>query len=92
MLNKIRFLPVLEEQGYIIENAALVCFNGEMIMGMTLGNDVLGDGALGQQSIGRDIFALNGDGIEQGNGHLDLVGAFRFVTVFQGQGTHFFWA
>ena len=47
MLNKIRFLPVLEQQGDIFENAALVSFDGEMIMGMTFRNQVLGNLTLG---------------------------------------------
>jgi len=75
-----------------LENAALVSFDGEMIMGMALRNQVLGNLALGQQSIGGHILALNIDGVKEGNGHLDLVGALQFVTVFGRQGTHFFWA
>jgi hypothetical protein len=46
---------------------------------------------LGQQSIGRHVLALNIDGIEQRDSHLDLVGAFDFFIVFYGQGTDFFW-
>jgi hypothetical protein len=75
-----------------LQNAALISFDGEMIMGMTLLDQVVGDLALGQQSIGRDILALNIDGIEYGDGHLDLVGAFDFFIVFYRQGTDFFWA
>jgi hypothetical protein len=74
-----------------LQNAALVSFDGEMIMGMTLLDQVLGDFALGQQSIGRHILALNIDGIKKRDSHLDLVGAFDFFMVFYGQGTDFFW-
>ena len=48
MLNKIRFLPVLEQQRNIIENAALVSFDGEMIVRATLLDQVISDLALGQ--------------------------------------------
>ena len=74
-----------------MENAALICFDGEMIMGMTLLDQVVGDLAPGQQGIGRDIPALNIDGVKQRDGHLDLVGAFDFFIVFYRQGTDFFW-
>ena len=91
ILNEIRLLPVLEQQGEVLQNAALVSFDGEMIMGMTLLDQVLGYLALGQQSIGRHILALNIDGIKQWDSHFDLVGAFEFFMVFYGQGTDFFW-
>jgi len=63
MLYKIWLLPVLEQQGDIFENAALVSFDGEMIMGMTFRNQILSNLALGQQSIDRHILALNIDGV-----------------------------
>jgi hypothetical protein len=34
----------------------------------------MGELTLGQEGIGSDIFALDIDGIEQRDGHLDLVG------------------
>lgn len=63
-------------------------------MGLTFGNQVLGDLALGQSRFRRDchILALNIDGIQQRDGHLDFIGAFEFLIVFYGQGPHFFWA
>ena len=74
-----------------MQNAALVSFDGEMIMGMTFLDQVLGELALGQQGISRHILALNIDGIKQWDSHFDLVGAFDFFIVFYGQGTDFFW-
>jgi hypothetical protein len=74
-----------------LQNAALVSFDGEMIMGMTLLDQVVGYLTLGQQSIGRNILTFNIDGIKQWDSHLDLVGAFEFFIVFYGQGTDFFW-
>ena len=62
-------------------------------MGMTLRHQVVGNLALGQSRLRRDrhILALNIDGVKQGDGHLDFVGAFEFFVVFYWQGTHFFW-
>jgi hypothetical protein len=34
---------------------------------------------------------LDIDGIEQGDGHPDFVGALEFFIAFYGQGTDFFW-
>ena len=62
-----------------------------MVMRLALPNQVVGQLALGQQGIGTDLLARNVDGIQQGNGHLNLVGAFDFFTVRYGQGAHFFW-
>jgi hypothetical protein len=47
--------------------------------------------ALGKKGIGSDVLAPDVDGVEQGDGRLDLVGAFDFFTIFYGQGTDFFW-
>jgi hypothetical protein len=52
----------------------LIAFDGEVVMGLTILDQVVGELALGQQGIGSDIFALDFDGIEQRDGHLDLVG------------------
>ena len=91
-LDKIRLLAILEPEGDIFQKAFLVSFDGEMIMGMTLCDQVLGDLSLSQQSIGSHILALNVNGVKQGDGHLDFVSAFGIFVVFYRQGTHFFWA
>ena len=59
-------------------------------MGVALFDQVCGDFALGQQGIGSNFFALNIDGIKQGDGGLDFVGTFEIFRVY-GQGTYFFW-
>jgi hypothetical protein len=91
VLNEIGLFAVLEPQCDVFENTALVSFDGEMIMGMTLRDQVLGNLALGQQSIGGHILALKMEGVKHGDGHLDFVGTFDFFFVFYGQGTDFFW-
>jgi hypothetical protein len=60
-------------------------------MGLTILDQIAGQGTLGQQGIGRDLPTLEGDGFEQWDGHFDLVGAFDFFRIGYGQGTHFFW-
>ena len=54
-------------------------------------NDIMGDTALGQQCVGRDGLALDGDGFKQGDDDFDFVGAFEFFTALYGKGSDFFW-
>jgi len=66
----------------------LVAFDGKVIMGLPAcaqragksSNDVIADVALGQQGVGGDGFALDGNGVKQGDGDFDFVGAFGFVA------------
>src|SRR2546429_1223113 len=60
----------------IFQNSRLIAFDGEMVMRLALGDQIVGQLALRQQGIGTDLLALNGDGFEQWDGGLDLVGAF----------------
>lgn len=82
VLNEIRLLPILEPQSEVFENSVLVSLNGEVIVGMTLRDQRVGYLALGQESIGRYILPLNIEGLKQGEGHLNLVGAFEFFILF----------
>jgi len=91
-LDEVRFFAIFKSECDIFQKAFLVSFDGEMIVGMTLSDQVLRDLALGQQCIGSHILALNINGIKQGNSHFDLVRAFGIFMVLYRQGTHFFWA
>lgn len=91
-LDEVRLLAIFEPEGNIFEKGALVCFDGEMIMGMTLRDQILRDLALSQQGIGRHILARDIDGVQQGDGHVDFVRAFGLFMVAYGQGANFFWA
>ena len=62
--DKIRLLPIFKVQGDILKKSGLVVLDGEVVMGFTLLDQILGDLALGQQGIGGNIFALNVDGIK----------------------------
>jgi hypothetical protein len=90
IFNEIRLLPVLEVQCDVSKNSGLVSFDREMIMGMTLVDQVLSYLALGQQSIGSNILAFNIDGIKKRDGSFDFVGTFDGFIVY-GQCPYFFW-
>jgi hypothetical protein len=47
-----------------LKKTGLVVFDGEVVMSFTLPDQIVGDLALGQQSIGGNLFALNIDGIK----------------------------
>ena len=53
-------------------------------------DQVVGDGALGQQGIGCNFFSGDIDGGKQRDGGLDFIGTLDGFVVY-GQGTHFFW-
>jgi hypothetical protein len=87
---KIRILPVFKVQRDVLKKTGLVVFNGEVVMSVTVPDQIVGDRALGQEGIGGNIFALNIDGIKKRDGGFDFVGAFNLL-VGHGQGTYFFW-
>jgi hypothetical protein len=45
--------------------------------------------ALREQGVGGDLLALDLEGVEQRDGHFDLVGALDFVAILDRQGTYF---
>src|SRR5437899_9838549 len=78
MLHEMRFPAILEIEFQIFQNSRLIAFDGEMVMRLALGDQIVGQLALRQQGIGTDLLARNLDGLEQWDGGLDLVGAFGF--------------
>jgi hypothetical protein len=89
-INEIWFLAVLEVELDVLKECGLVLFNGEVIVCLTLLNQVVGDMALGQEGIGGDILALDIDGIKEGDSRFDLVSAFEIFSPFYREGPHFF--
>jgi len=71
-------ISILEEHLDIVEESRLVALHGEQIVGFTLRDQILGQGALGEQGVGDDVFSLDVDRLEHRYGHLDLVGTFDF--------------
>jgi hypothetical protein len=47
-----------------LKKTGLIVFNGEVVMGFTLADQIVGDFTLSQQGIGGNIFSLNINGIE----------------------------
>jgi hypothetical protein len=74
-----------------LKKTGLVVFDGEVVMGVTLPDQVIGDMPLGQKGIGGNIFALDIDRIQQRDGGFDFVGALEFIASRYGQGSDFFW-
>ena len=72
--DEIGFLSILEIELDILKKCGLIAFDGEVVMGLTIQAQIIGELTLGQEGIGSDIFALDLDGIEQRDGPLDLVG------------------
>jgi len=91
VLNEIGFLSPLKPERDLFENAPLIGFDGEVVMGLALVDQVFGKLALREERIGGHVLTLDGDGVEHGNGHFDLVGAFDLFAVLERQGPHFFW-
>jgi len=89
-LDKIRILPVLEIQCDVFKEPGLVVLDGEMVVSFTVPDQIHGDLALSQQSIGGDFLALNIDGVKEGACGLDFVGTLNLLVLY-GQGTYFFW-
>jgi hypothetical protein len=77
---KIGLLAIFEIQGDVLIKSWLVIFYGEMVVGLAFTNDILGDLALGQQSISCNVFAFNIDGIKQRDGSIDFVGTLKLFT------------
>ena len=84
-------LAVLKIELDVGQQAGLIGFDREMVVRLAFGDEVVGERALSQQGIAADVFAADLDGVEQGGGHLDFVGAFDVRCAFYGQSAHFFW-
>jgi len=53
-------------------------------MRLALLDQILSQLALGEQGIGGDVLARNLDGLQQGDGDFDFVGALDFFPAFYG--------
>ncbi len=89
--DKIRVLTVFKVQFDVLKKSGLVVLDGEVIMGFTVTDQIVGDLALGQQGIGGNILTLDIDGIQQRDGCLDFIGALDFFMSLYRQGAYFFW-
>lgn len=89
--DKIRVFTVVKKQCDVLKKAGLVVFDGEVVMGVAFLDQVVSKVTLSQKGIGGNIFVLDIDGIQQGDGGFDFVGAFEFIGGRYGQSADFFW-
>jgi hypothetical protein len=87
--DKVRLSSVLEEEPDILVERSLILLDGEVVVGLAP-DDVLGDGALGEQGIGGDVLALDVDGGKEGDRAFDLVGPFDLLIGYP-DAPYFFW-
>ena len=59
----------------IVEESGLIAFDGEVIVGFSGFDEVDGKGLLSQEGVGTDRFAFDADGVKEGDGGFDFVGA-----------------
>jgi hypothetical protein len=91
-LNKMRIFCILEMKCDILEETGLVVFDGEVIMGVTILNQIACDLALGQEGVCGNGFAFDIDSVKEWDSSLDFVGAFEFIGALYGERADFFWA
>jgi hypothetical protein len=60
-------------------------------MGLARGNQIVCDGALGEQGIGSDILALYVYRIQKRDSGFNLIGLFERAGIPYRQGADFFW-
>jgi len=82
---------LIKVEGDLLEQGFLIAFDGEVVVGVTLFDQIGRQIALGQQGIGGNGFTVNVDGRQQRDGGFDLIGLFFLIAIGYGQRTDFFW-
>ena len=83
------FLTLLEVQGNVVQEGRLILFDGKVVMGFAR-NHVACNGALGQEGIGTDVLAFDGDGVKERDGAFNLICPFGFFIAYP-KTAYFFW-
>jgi hypothetical protein len=92
MHDEVGLFSILKHQRHIVKQRGLIGFDGEVVVGLALIDQVVGKSALGVQGIGGDVFVFEIEAVEQGDSHTDLVGLLEFFKIARyGQNTDFFW-
>ena len=91
MLGEVGLAPLPEVKLQVFEKSRLIAFDGEIVVRLALLDQIFGEFTLCEQGVGGDVLACNIDGLQQRDGHLNLVRAFDFFPAFYGQATDFFW-
>ncbi len=80
-----------EDQADIGVQGRLVVFDGEDVVGAAR-DEIVGQRALGQEGVGGDGLAADVEGVEDRDGHPNLIGLLeRVAAVDDGQHADFFW-
>jgi len=91
ILDEIGIVSIFKIKCDILKKSGLVVLDGKVVMSMAIPNQIVSDIALGEQGICGNFFALNIDSIKEGDGGLDFVGTFMFLTALYREGADFFW-
>lgn len=91
VLDKIGVFSVFKIQGYVLKKSGLVVLDGEVVMSVTFPDQIASNVSLCEQGICGNVFVLDIDGIKEGDGGFDFVGALEFFASLYRQGTYFFW-
>lgn len=90
IVDVVGFFPVEEKQCDVFKERGLVCFNGEVIVGLALQDQVIGEAAPGEKSVGSDNLALDVERIKKGNSCFDLVCALGLLIFPSRKEAYFF--
>lgn len=91
VVDVIGLFSVLEVGLDVGKERGLVCFDDEMIVGLTVFHQIACKIALGQEGVGGNHFALDVDSVKERGGRFDLVGSLELLIAFFGEGAYFFW-
>lgn len=88
----LRGRSILEQKGDVVKEGDLIGFDGEVVVGVALSNQVVGEFSLGEERIGADVFAVEIEPLEQRDGHADFVGLLYGLRISLARDrADFFW-
>lgn len=86
-----RFAAIFKAETDIFEESRLVAFDGEVIIGLPVFNQMSSQCTLGQKCIGGDGLSCDIDRCQQRDGDLDFICLLDDIRPGYGQGPDFFW-
>ena len=89
--DEIRLFSLFKIMDNILKKSGLIVFDGKMVMCVPLPDQIISYIALGKQGICGNFFALDINGIKEGDGCFNLVGTFEFLTTCYRERPDFFW-
>jgi len=86
-----RLIKVFKIEGGVFQQMFLVAFDGEVVVGAALFDEIAGQLALREQGIGADGLAADLDGVQQRDCRFNFVGLLLLIAPCYRQRTYFFW-